>query len=376
MKTVIFSSKEAEIKDVLLLSTSFDIKLFTEKVYFAENEADADLVIVIDKDVYDVLPANLITAITTRIRKTPCLVLVHFRMASEQSEPYKELGLSLFHYEKGSPVSQENLITQIESLAERTTLYRRLDSYIRDSFRDIVDSSLLQKQKEEIELLNRKLEYISRVDHLTNLLNRRALLEAFELEKRRALRNRWRLKQVGGFGDPDEGKSVSEELREFSHASKGTITEHIGNFACMIMDIDHFKLVNDSYGHLIGDKVLHHMGKLLNQKGLFRDCDVKGRYGGEEFIVLLSETNSANALIPAERLRKLLKETTFEGEAGQKFNVSLSIGIAEFLPEEVTSEEMIKRADQALYYAKEHGRDQICIYERVKGQLSALEHGH
>jgi diguanylate cyclase (GGDEF)-like protein len=273
---------------------------------------------------------------------------------------------SYFYIDVGSETSVRNMWAMINSEFEKSVGAYRLNSYIRDSFSDIVDSNLLLQQKKEIEELNHKLKEISRVDYLTNLLNRRALLESFEAEKRRALRCRWRLHNYVG---PVQEKHEVELASDFQHQVAGQLDEHVGNFSCLMLDIDHFKHVNDTYGHLMGDAVLKKFGELLREKGLFRDTDVLGRYGGEEFIVLLPETNCKNAVNPALRLRDKIKAIEFCDETGRKFNVTISIGVSEFLPEEAGAEEMIKRADLALYYAKEHGRDQVCLYESATGNI-------
>jgi len=259
----------------------------------------------------------------------------------------------------------QNLLGQLRGLFNLNITNHRLNAYIRDSFQDIVDTSLLHKQKLEIEELNAKLQEISRVDHLTKLLNRRALLEAFEAEKKRSMRDRWRMKHSARvFADPEAPES-SALPEDFENTARGAISEHIGNFACIMVDIDHFKQVNDVRGHLVGDQVLQRFGELVRSGGLFRDNDILGRFGGEEFIILLPETNALNAAIPAERLRQALSKEEFRDEKGQAFQVTISLGIAEFLPEESSSDEMINRADKALYFAKEHGRNQICVYSEA-----------
>jgi diguanylate cyclase (GGDEF)-like protein len=292
----------------------------------------------------------------------PLLLLIEASLPPETISAYRQAGIRLFYFLPKDVFNQENLLCLARVMADQAKLSARLDSYISDSFRDIIDTALLQSQKAEIEELNAKLQVISRVDSLTSLLNRRALLEAFDQEKRRALRHRWRLRHSGPAG---ETLSEPSPATDFLHETKGSLREHIGNFACLIVDIDFFKRVNDGYGHLTGDMVLRDIGEIMKREGIFRDTDIKGRYGGEEFIVLLPETNAANSLIPAERLRETVKSTVFESDDGRTFSVTISVGIAEFLPEELSCDEMIKRADSALYYAKEHGRDQICLFENL-----------
>jgi len=132
-----------------------------------------------------------------------------------------------------------------------------------------------------------------------------------------------------------------------------------------MIDIDHFKAVNDNHGHLVGDKVLKKLGEYLLNNDIFRENDIAARFGGEEFIVILPETNAHHAVFPAERLANEFKMCQFTGKNKQSFNVTLSIGISEFYRSDVKCEELVHRADTALYYSKENGRDRITVYENI-----------
>ena len=360
MQTVILGTIEQAIVELFSDTLAFRIVRFPQEAALADVLGESQPLYVFDQELYDAAPAEL----KAHMQQHIVILLIEQNLAPDVTGAYRKAGYYLFYHQPELPIFLENLFTLVRTLSDQLTMRHRLDSYIHDSFKDIIDQTLLQKQKEEIEILNSKLTEMSRVDFLTNLLNRRALLEAFDLEKRRALRHRWRLHQAH-LGESEE-KPEGGINAHFEHDALGAIEEHMGNFACIIIDIDHFKLVNDTYGHLVGDSVLRFLGELLNQKGLFRDVDVKSRYGGEEFIALLPETNCRNALIPANRLAEAMRETIFDGGEGRTFGVTLSMGIAEFLPEELSSDEMIRRADQALYYAKEHGRNQIHIYEELQ----------
>ncbi|MFW5800472.1 MAG: GGDEF domain-containing protein [Spirochaeta sp.] len=254
----------------------------------------------------------------------------------------------------------ENLVSIIRSLFAQQQMAYRLNSYISDSFQTIIDAQIVERQKYEIEKLNEELHSISRVDYLTNLLNRRAFLESLEAETKRAQRNLWRLSNTSGISVPDIPQDAPED---FDGRPNGELADHIGKLSCLIMDIDYFKAVNDTYGHLAGDMVLRKLGHMLREKGLFRENDIIGRYGGEEFIIVLPETSAEHARIPAERLRSRIKETLFTDDHQHEFSITLSIGIAESSIGEESTESLIHRADTALYYAKNHGRDQVCIYE-------------
>ncbi len=128
----------------------------------------------------------------------------------------------------------------------------------------------------------------------------------------------------------------------------------------MMIDIDFFKKVNDTYGHAAGDEVLKRTAEKV--KELLRESDIPARYGGEEFAVLLPFTGLEEAKVVGERLRKAVEQnpvTIGEEEVDKKdINVTISMGIAEFNPDE-TGEELFERADKALYRAKESGRNRV-----------------
>ena len=125
-------------------------------------------------------------------------------------------------------------------------------------------------------------------------------------------------------------------------------------------DIDHFKQVNDTHGHLTGDYALQAVSKLLKE-GL-RASDSIARYGGEEFAVIMPETAASGAMTVAERLREAVAFTVLEHE-GQKLELTMSFGVVSLLPgEDHSKTDLLKRADQALYRAKNCGRNKCCLY--------------
>jgi diguanylate cyclase (GGDEF)-like protein len=134
----------------------------------------------------------------------------------------------------------------------------------------------------------------------------------------------------------------------------------------MMFDLDHFKRVNDEYGHLTGDQVLRTIGEMLKDRDIFRQEDFAGRFGGEEFIVILSNTNAKNAVIPAQRFSQRLKAHTFQTADGASFKVTISIGLADYDENDRSEEAVIQRADQALYEAKSSGRDRLVVYDKMK----------
>ncbi len=124
----------------------------------------------------------------------------------------------------------------------------------------------------------------------------------------------------------------------------------------IMFDLDHFKVVNDTYGHQAGDQVLREIGKLVTKNA--RANDIAARYGGEEFAIILPETNLENAVVIAQRLRRAIMEHTFNAHA-KGITVTASIGVTSVDKESPSSDDMIHLADQALYAAKRGGRNQV-----------------
>ena len=129
----------------------------------------------------------------------------------------------------------------------------------------------------------------------------------------------------------------------------------------IIFDLDHFKLLNDNYGHDAGDYVLKEMAQLLRENGI-RKGDVFARYGGEEFVVLLPNTNLKQAFEIAERLRKLVKNHEFVYDE-KRLPVAASIGVADYRKGVNTGTDLFKRADSAVYKSKENGRNQVNFFK-------------
>jgi two-component system cell cycle response regulator len=166
---------------------------------------------------------------------------------------------------------------------------------------------------------NARLEALAHTDPLTQVLNRRALTVRLTAEMDRARRY------------------------------ESVIT-------LLMIDLDHFKRINDTYGHLVGDDVLRQVSELLRHA--VRSVDVVARYGGEEFVVVLPETAEPGAVVFAERIRERIESTTF-GET-VKLSLSASIGVATFPSARVeTVEDLFARADAALYRAKADGRNRV-----------------
>jgi diguanylate cyclase (GGDEF)-like protein len=133
-------------------------------------------------------------------------------------------------------------------------------------------------------------------------------------------------------------------------------------FTVLFIDLDHFKQVNDTHGHLIGSKLLAEIGYLI--KAQLRLIDYAFRYGGDEFVVLLPQTGKDSALVVARRLRDSLRTSMFCQEEGLNLNVRASIGVATYPHDAKTPHDIIRQADQMMYQVKNTTRDNIGIAQR------------
>ena len=133
-------------------------------------------------------------------------------------------------------------------------------------------------------------------------------------------------------------------------------------FSVLFIDLDHFKSVNDTHGHLIGSKLLAEIGYLI--KAQLRLIDFAFRYGGDEFVVLLPQTGKDQALVVARRLRDALRASSFCSEEGLNLNVRASIGLATYPHDARTAHDVIRQADGMMYVVKNSSRDNIGIAQR------------
>lgn len=137
-------------------------------------------------------------------------------------------------------------------------------------------------------------------------------------------------------------------------------------FSLLMIDIDNFKQLNDRYGHLVGDSILVGMATLC--RDLLRPSDQIGRYGGEEFLVLLPETDAQTAAGVADRLRSAVAGLPFE-TGKEQVTITLSVGVAVATPDMQSLKPLIQSADAALYAAKEKGRDRVCLSVEAEPQV-------
>jgi diguanylate cyclase (GGDEF)-like protein len=180
---------------------------------------------------------------------------------------------------------------------------------------------MLNSERLEVDLKKAhvELQRLAATDFLTGIANRRRFFEAGEREIQRARR----------YGHP---------------------------LVALMLDLDHFKQVNDTYGHAVGDKVLVAITAAI--RNLLRDIDVFGRLGGEEFVILQQETDLAGGRATAERLRAAVAETAVDA-GNTVLKVTISIGVALLSPDDSGLDEVLKRADDAMYEAKRSGRNRV-----------------
>ena len=139
-------------------------------------------------------------------------------------------------------------------------------------------------------------------------------------------------------------------------------------FSLMMIDLDHFKKVNDTYGHPVGDKVLRQIAELIRES--MRHGDIPCRYGGEEFVILLSEKKIRTAAIIANRLREKIADYTFQIEEIPSFKKTVSIGISCCPLHATSADKLVSMADEALYKAKQNGRNQVFFLPIVRREKS------
>jgi len=186
---------------------------------------------------------------------------------------------------------------------------------------DVTDNAV---NKMSLEKVNEELAVLSQTDGLTKLFNRAHWENCLQAEYKRWARSQ--------------------------HSS-----------SLVMLDIDHFKNVNDTYGHMVGDEVIRQLAGLIREQ--CRETDISGRYGGEEFALILSDTNLKNAYIFAERLRKRVEQSVIKYN-DIELSYTISLGIAEVEPCIKTYEAWIECADAALYHSKENGRNRVGLHPK------------
>lgn len=193
----------------------------------------------------------------------------------------------------------------------------------------------LRQKNAQLEDLLKKVAVLASTDHLTGLYNRRQFEKVIKKEYLRAVR----------YKEP---------------------------LACFMLDIDHFKRINDTFGHKAGDGVLKEISQIITE-GL-REIDHIARWGGEEFIVALPKTDREGVLIPASRILKAVSEHQVVSLLPNEERVTVSIGIAAIPETSITTfEQLIHAADEALYRAKKNGRNRFEIHQTAENLMNGLQ---
>lgn len=186
----------------------------------------------------------------------------------------------------------------------------------------IYDVTSVAVNKRQLQSMSDQFRHLSRTDRLTGLNNR-------------------------GYWEEELKREYVRHRRYGSSAS------------LVIFDIDHFKKVSDTYGHQAGDTVIQSLAKIVSEQ--IRDTDIAGRYGGEEFVVLLPDVDAAGGRVFAERLRGVVERLQISHE-GQVIPFTVSLGVADLSEPCHDHQQLIERADQALYGSKRNGRNQVTVY--------------
>lgn len=264
---------------------------------------------------FGVLPWNAVTANAAQIGAVIEVLLLSFALADRITQERAARFRAQKEALESSRLAQE---AQKELLETQKSVNEELEIRVVERTRE------LEATLNELETVNRFLEDVSNTDQLTRLYNRHYFVNRYHEEYRRAERQQTPLSVV-------------------------------------MLDIDHFKHFNDTYGHIAGDECLKLVASALNLC-ISRAGDTLARYGGEEFIVLLSNTDTEGARVVAERLREAVENLRFRIE-GEVVPVTISVGVAETMAKDFrNAERVIQLADEALYKAKKQGRNRVCCY--------------
>lgn len=243
----------------------------------------------------------------------------------------------------------QSVYAQIEEIKVSSTNTTNIDL-----LKGIINSRLENIAKEihgynEKELIQRE----KNQDQLDDLVNKLQSMEAESYD----LKSKLMIANTQALRDTLTGLSNRNAYNERLKVELSRFARYKSPLSVVILDIDHFKSINDNYGHKAGDKVLALIAKQLSDN--CRATDFISRFGGEEFIMLLPNTDKKAAIILANKLRSIIEKTGFNAR-GASISITISCGITEYIQSD-TEESAFERADDALYQAKEQGRNRCCM---------------
>ena len=292
---------------ILILDRGFKVKMWNQ---FMQNHSAMTPAMVREKSLFELFPD--IDERWFRQKCDPVFKLHSPAFIIWEQRPY------LFHFPAYRPItSSVEFMYQNVTMFPLTSLSGEVEKICTVVY-DVTDEAISKQRFQEA---NEQLQKMSRTDGLTGLFNRRYWEEQCEMEFKRTQRSG-------------------------------------GRSSLIILDIDHFKKINDTYGHPAGDQVIKTMSRIITQA--IRETDVAGRYGGEEFTIILPDTDSKQATIVSERIRTLAENMSVEYEE-HIIRFTVSLGVAQMNIAYATHSVWIDRADKGLYEAKEGGRNRSVV---------------
>lgn len=294
---------------LIVLDKSFDIRIWN---HFMWNHSGINPSTLVDKNLFEEFPDLPKTWLEQKINSV--FLLNNRSFSTWQQRPY------IIKFDSYKPITGSSCV-----MFQNMTIFPLISingqvEHVCLMLYDVTDAALDEQALQEA---NQQLDFISRTDGLTQLLNRRAWEEEMHREFKRNSRS----------GQPS---------------------------VLLMFDIDHFKKVNDTYGHQAGDEVIKRVADTIRETK--RECDIAGRYGGEEYCIILLDTDGKGGMIYAERLREAIEALPVEYD---KFTIkfTISIGISEYRKDLAGPSTWLEQADQALYHSKEGGRNMSKLFD-------------
>ncbi|WP_323814693.1 diguanylate cyclase [Cellvibrio sp. NN19] len=293
---------------LVVMTPDYKIEIWNSFMQNHSGKAPED---VLNKTLFEVFPE--LSEQWFRHKSQPVFILQNTVFTTWEQRPY------LFRFPHYRPITGT-----AEYMYQNSTIIPLVDtkgavSHICLIIYDVTDSAVNKIAQQQA---NKQLQTLSRTDHLTGLFNR----------------GYWEYRLI-------------KEFRRYDRYEQSS--------SLIMLDIDHFKKINDKFGHTIGDEAIRGVSRAIKEQ--VRDLDVAGRYGGEEFGIILTNTNGDGACVFAERLREAIEKLTIFAE-GHEINFTVSLGVAELDNEIHDHRAWIEKADHALYKSKENGRNCCTLF--------------